>query len=643
MPHSNPTIDDVLGPGGLLAQNVSGYEHRPMQIAMAKTIHRSLLENVCALVEAGTGTGKSFGYLVPALLSGQRVVVSTATLGLQEQLLTKDIPMLLHAMKSSATVAVIKGRTNYLCRDKFGQLAQRLLIARSAAEQALLAWGDETQTGDRCELPFVPAEKLWSELDTDVDDCIMEACGFFGPERCHHMRARESARHADLVIVNHALFCIDLAMGGGLIPPYEYAIVDEAHQLEDWATAAFSASLSRPGIGRLLRKLGRNYHLDAGLSDQLSAATARFADSLASLSRNRYPLDQNVAAMDLMDVIQRALYRIENWLCENWQRAARYPQLGEAVLERKRDLAIESTVAHTQTIERLRAADESWVRWVERDGGDLGGFAARCAPAAVAPLLRERLFAKALSVVLTSATIATGQSFDYARRRLGLDLAPAEESVLESPFDFNGQAALFLPPQRLDPRDPRFAEQATEVIEDILNATQGRAFVLFTSHAVMRTVAAALGPRLRFAYRVQGQAPKGALLDWFRDQVNPVLFATASFWEGVDVVGPALSCVIVDRIPFPPPDDPVIAARSRLLDEAGFDSFYDLMVPAAITRLKQGLGRLIRSKSDRGLMCVLDGRLQNKSYGRRILAALPPARRIKSLAEAAAMLTCGAG
>jgi len=416
-----------------------------------------------------------------------------------------------------------------------------------------------------------------------------------------------------------------------------------AHQLEDWATAAFSASLSGPGIGRLLRKLARNYHLDLGLSDQLSAATARFADSLASLPRTRYPLDQNDAALELMDAIQRALYRIENWLCENWQRAARYPQLGDAVLERKRDLAIESTVAHTQTIERLRTADESWVRWVERDGGDLGAFAARCAPAAVAPLLRERLFAKTLSVVLTSATIATGHSFEYARRRLGLDLAPAEESVLESPFDFNRQAALFLPPQRLDPRDPRFAEEATGVIEDILNATQGRAFVLFTSHAVMRTVAAALGPRLRFAYRVQGQAPKGALLEWFRDQVNPVLFATASFWEGVDVVGPALSCVIVDRIPFPPPDDPVIAARSRLLDETGFDSFNDLMVPAAITRLKQGLGRLIRSKSDRGLMCVLDGRLQNKSYGRRIIAALPPARRIQSLAEAAAMLACTVG
>ncbi|MBC5827336.1 MAG: ATP-dependent DNA helicase [Candidatus Eremiobacteraeota bacterium] len=638
MPDLKISIEDVLGPSGFIAAIVAGYEHRPVQIAMAKTVNRSLLEHVHALIEAGTGTGKSFGYLVPALLAGQRVVISTATLALQEQLLTKDIPAVVAALGSRAHVVALKGRNNYLCRDKYAHMKERLVLAQSAAERTLFGWAEETDTGDRAELPFVPPARLWSEVDTDVDDCLMEACRFFGPERCHHMRARESARHADIVVVNHALFCIDLALGGGLIPPYEYAILDEAHQLEEWATAAFSSTLSKAGVSRSLQKIARSYQLDSSLTAEASSAAASFSESLASVPLTRYPLDRNEIALEAMDALQRALYRIENWLAENWQRAARYPDLGEAALERKRDLAIGRVVAHTRTIERLRISDDSWIRWAERDGPESDGMAACCAPTSVAPLLRERLFERAHSVVLTSATMATGKDFTYARRRLGIDDIPVEELVLESPFDYPTQAALFLPPQHLDPRDPRFAQRAIPIIEEVIEATQGRAFVLFTSHAIMRAVAAALGPRLRFPYRVQGEAPKGLILEWFRAESNPVLFATASFWEGVDVVGPSLSCVVIDRIPFPPPDDPIVAARSKLLEEAGMDAFTELMVPAAITRLKQGLGRLIRSAADRGLMCVLDGRLETKAYGRRIIAALPPARRIHSLDSVAAML-----
>jgi ATP-dependent DNA helicase DinG len=633
------TIEDVLGEGGLVSNALPGYEHRPAQLAMAKHVHRAFLEQMHVMVEAGTGTGKSFGYLVPALLSGQRVVVSTATLALQEQLLTKDIPLLLKALGSDALVVQLKGRSNYLCRDKFEQLRKQLLMAQSGEERSLFAWGGSTQTGDRAELDFVPTPRLWAEVDTDVDDCLMESCDFFGPTLCHHMRARESARFADIVVVNHALFFIDLAMGGGLIPPYDYAVLDEAHQVEEWATAAFSSSISRPGIARLLRKIHRQYAFDDALTNELGATASDFSDALASGGQSRYRLDRNPRAIELMEPLQRALYRTENWIADKWKRGARFPQLDDAVLERKRDLLTRAVVANTQTIERLRLVGDEWICWAERLGDARDSYAATCAPVTVAPLLRELLFEKTRAIVLTSATIATDREFSYLRRQVGLSGAPADELVLDSPFDFESQAMLYLPPRKLDPRDPTFAADATPVIEEILEATGGRAFVLFTSNAVMRAVADRLAHRLPFPCRVQGDAPKGKLLEWFRSERYPVLFATASFWEGVDVVGDSLSCVIVDRIPFPPPDDPVVSARSRMLEEAGIDAFDALMVPAAIVRLKQGLGRLIRSASDRGLMCILDGRLETKGYGKRIAASLPPARRVHSLEEVREFLT----
>lgn len=632
------TIEETLGRGGLVAGALSGYELRPAQLAMAKLVHRGFLEHMHVLVEAGTGTGKSFGYLVPALLSGQRVVVSTATLALQEQLLNKDIPLLLRALGSSASVVQLKGRSNYLCRDKFENLRKQLVFAQSGEERKLFRWGMETNAGDRAELDFVPAPRLWADVDTDVDDCLMEACDFFGPERCYHMRARDAARYADIVVVNHALFFIDLAMGGGLIPPYDYAVLDEAHQVEEWATAAFSSSISGMGIARLLRKINRQYVFNEHVGKELADSAAEFSSALSESGHHRYRLDRNPRAMELMDPLQRALYRSENWIAEKWKRGARYPQWDEAVLERKRDLLTRAIVAQTQTIERLRLGGDDWICWAERQSETRDSYAAMCAPVTVAVLLRDLLFDKARSVVLTSATIATSGDFSYLRRQVGLSGAPADELVLDSPFDYPRQAMLYLPERRLDPRDPRFAQDAAPIIADILAATQGRAFVLFTSNAVMRAVADRLAPHLPYPVRVQGDAPKGKILEWFRGERNPVLFATASFWEGVDVVGDSLSCVIIDRLPFPPPDDPIVAARSRLLEEANVDPFDALMVPAAIVRLKQGLGRLIRSASDRGLMCILDGRIETKGYGRRIAESLPPARRVHSLADVRAFL-----
>lgn len=633
------TIEDALGPGGLIARCLPGYEHRPAQIAYAKRVQRGMLENVHVMAEAGTGTGKSVGYLVPALLSEQRVVISTATIALQEQLVTKDIPLVLRALHSSARVVQLKGRTNYLCKDKAGQLQRQLTLARSEDERRIFRWAARTQTGDKAELDFEPPYRLWSEVDTDVDDCIMEACEFFGPERCFHMRARDVARYADIVVVNHALFFANLAAGGGLIPPFDHAILDEAHQIDDWATAAFSASISRASVGRLRRKLTRHYHFDESLDAELAHAVEEFSEALAVGSRSRYPLHENDRAMELLDPLQRALYRTENWVAANWRSGSRFPNIDEAALERRRDLLVQSVVSHTLAIERMRLSGDEWISWAERTGDARGEYAAVSAPFAVAPILRERLFDKTACVVLTSATIATGRDFTYLRRQVGLSDALVDEVVVESPFDHANQAMLYLPPQRLNPKSADFARDAVPVIIDVLRATAGRAFVLFTSHAVMRAVAAAVAPAIPYPSLTQGDLPKGRILDWFRSQTNPVLFATASFWEGVDVVGETLSCVIVDRIPFPPPDDPVLQARSAALREAGGDAFDELMVPAAVLRLKQGLGRLIRSASDTGLMCVLDGRLETMSYGRRILQALPPATRVRDLETVRARLT----
>ncbi|MBC5806180.1 MAG: helicase [Candidatus Eremiobacter antarcticus] len=628
------TIDDVLGRQGLLAKSDPRYEFRPAQIEMAKLVNRGLLEHVHVMVEAGTGTGKSFGYLVPALLSGQRVVISTATLALQEQLLQKDIPHVLNVLDSSARVVQLKGRNNYLCRDKLEQLRSRLVLARSSEDAALFRWADRTPSGDKAELDFVPPDAWWREVDADADDCIMEGCEFFGPQRCHQMHAREAARHADIIVVNHALFFADMAAGGGIIPPYDYAVLDEAHQIEDWATAAFASSVSKASVGRLQQKLNRAYVFDELLNAALGAAAADFAEALADGGRLRYPLRDNVRALELLDPLQRALYRAENWVAERWSKATRLPNSDEDALKRRRDLLTAVIVRHTQTIERLRLAGDQWIAWAEHDDQRrVNGYAAHCAPASIATVLRERLFDAARSVVMTSATISTGGDFSYLRRQTGLDDGIVDELVLESPFDFARQAMLYLPPERLNPKRPDFLSRAARVVASVLRATSGRAFVLFTSTSAMQAVASELGPTLPFPFKVQGQVPKGAALRWFREEQNPVLFATASFWEGVDVVGSALSCVIIDRLPFPPPDDPIISARSKLLMEKGEDAFQTLMVPVAVTKLKQGLGRLIRSANDRGLMCILDGRLETMSYGRRILAALPPARRVHDLEE----------
>ncbi len=597
------SLESVFAADGPLARTLTGFEPRPGQLRMSQLIERGFLESAHTIVEAGTGVGKSLAYLVPALRSGKKIVVSTATIALQEQLVRKDIPLVVGALGIPARVQLLKGRGHYLCRAKLDKMRGERLIAQSGSMEAMWAWADRTTTGDRAELPFSPPSLEWESLDADADDCVGEFCDRF--RDCWFFKHRDAARYADIVVVNHALFFLDLALGGTLLPPYDFAILDEAHQCEQWASAALTATLSAAGVNRLMRRVHRNYALPASYDAEIDQSMRGLVQTLARVPGDRYPLGANDAALEALAAVQRSFYRLENWLYANWQAALKRPTENVAEAERRRDLVMRGVLAHIATVDRTGLPDDEAITWVERGDGD-NRYEVNSAPFDVADYLRTALFARAQSVVLTSATIATGASFAFIRRALGVD--EAQEYVAPSPFDYASQARLFVAPPDCNPKDARFARRVAPLVEEILDVTSGRAFVLFTSYARLHEVYALVRERVHFPIKLQGELPRAHLLQWFRATKNAVLFATGTFWEGIDVVGDQLSCVIIDRLPFPSPGDPIVAARLAAIEAAGGSGFDEFMVPSAIVRLKQGFGRLIRSKTDRGVVVLLDGR-----------------------------------
>jgi ATP-dependent DNA helicase DinG len=631
-------VDDAFASDGPIARALPGFEPREGQLRMARLIERGFMENVHTVVEAGTGVGKSLAYLVPALRAGARVVISTGTIALQEQLVRKDIPLVTQALGVDARVVLLKGRSHYLCKAKFEKESGARLIAPSIAVERLWAWAERTETGDRAELDFTPRADDWETLDADADDCIGEYCHRFA--ECHFFAKRDAARYADIVVVNHALFFLDLASGGALLPAYDFVILDEAHQAEKYATAALTATLSPVSVHRMMRKLHRTYAIPGAYDAELDEGMRRLQQTLAQVPGDKYPVAANEGLGDVLPVMRETFYRLENWLHANWKDALRKPTDNEAEAERRRDLALRSVAAHVATVDRIeRAAQQAAtgavpadeidaVAWVERgEGGER--YEVNAAPFTVADFLRATLFARTRSVVLTSATISAAGSFAFLMSSLGID--DAQQLVAPSPFDYARQARLYVAPPKLNPKAADFARRAAPLIEEILDRTAGRAFVLFTSYARMREVYGLLRERLAFPTKVQGDLPRSALLDWFRSTRHAVLFATATFWEGIDVVGDALSCVVIDRLPFPSPSEPLVAARIAALEAQGRSGFEHYMIPSAIVRLKQGFGRLIRSSTDRGVVALLDGRATSMGYGATIVGALPPATRIDDL------------
>jgi ATP-dependent DNA helicase DinG len=621
-----------FGRGGPLSRALPGFEERKGQERLAEAVSAVLQHGGLLLAEAGTGTGKTLAYLQPAVEAGRRVVVSTGTKNLQEQLVAKDIPLLAEALGRELRVAVMKGRGNYLCLMRFGSFAKAGTFRRLDEVplfRAVEAWVPTTEAGDRAEIADLPdSADFWREISAASENCIGQACADF--EACFVTRMRQRALQADIVVVNHHLLCADLAVKDGsygeVIPSYDTVILDEAHLLEDVATQYFGAHVSSHRVEDLLRDVER----------ELKAARLDARDVLAEVESVRMRADRF-----FRQLARDAGRRLgPDWMPSGLASEAealllRVEGLRTAILalperpEPLTGLAGRAQALREELAFVLAADEEGHVYFVEVRGR---GVFLRATPIDVSERLRELLFERARAAVLTSATLAVDGRFDYLKARLGLEGLEADELLLPSPFRFEEQAVLYVPRRMPDPRSPEFAERAAAEIAGLLGLSRGRAFVLFTSYANMNAVAERLAGVLPYPLLIQGEAPKPVLLDAFRTTPGAVLLATTSFWQGVDVVGEQLSCVIVDKLPFASPADPIVAARIERLRNRGGNPFGEYQVPVAVLMLKQGLGRLIRSASDRGILAVLDSRLVEKSYGRRFLDSLPPAQLVHDLA-----------
>jgi ATP-dependent DNA helicase DinG len=655
VPALSGVVEAVFAPDGALARAMPDFEPRAGQVDMAAAVARAFETGGVLLAEAGTGTGKTLAYLVPAILSRERVLISTGTKNLQEQIYFKDIPALRDALGIPFTAAYMKGRANYLCLHKVDQLADGTGPASHDVFLPIIReWARRTDTGDRAELADLPEDVgFWNDVSATAETCLGAECPRY--DDCFVTRMRQRAAEADVVIVNHHLLCADAAVRqnrfGEVIPACGRAIVDEAHQLEDVATQYFGYSVSTYRIEELARDVER---LAAGgaidertARDDVARAVERVRDrarafftelALAHRGDGRARSEERVRAtaaslgeaQDAAAHLTGALDVLETTLTL-LATARRTAPGDDGDDDRSEDFAALSGRAATLRDELrflLRGGDEEYVYFVEFRGR---GLFLRASPIDVSAIVRDLLLDRMRTTVLTSATLTVDGGFAYVRARLGI--RDATEIRLASEFDFTQQAILYLPPRMPDPRSDGFAVAAGREVIEILKRTHGRAFVLFTSYATMRAVQAAAEMALEYPIFAQGTAPRSQLLNQFRATPHAVLFATSSFWQGVDVVGEALSCVIVDKLPFASPGDPITAARIDAIRARGGDPFGDYQVPLAILALQQGLGRLIRHRRDRGVLAVLDPRLRTKGYGRRFVASLPPAPIVHDLAR----------
>jgi ATP-dependent DNA helicase DinG len=622
-------IREILGPGGPFALSLPGFEHREAQQEMAASVADVLRDGGELLVEAGTGTGKSLAYLVPAILSGQRVVVSTGTKNLQEQLFYKDIPLVRKALNLPFTACLMKGRGNYLCLARFAQFQAQpafRFFEEASHFETVQRWSQVTKTGDRSEIPGVP-EKLdfWKGISARSENCVGKECPDF--DRCYVTKLRQKAAESELIVVNHHLLFADLVVRQGaygeVIPDYDYLVLDEAHQLEDVATANFGLSVTSAVVEELAQDAEKawNGRRERSRARQALSELKRLRGASQELfqsyrpregKEDRYRLRPKSATPEqrrAVDGFRRQLSRVR----EGLEGMPEPDESTVALARRASEIDVDLEVI-------VSAADPEAVSWCERRERSV---ALRSSPIRVAPMVRSMLLDRKRAVVLTSATLAVDESFDYVSSRLGVGADRGR--LLPSPFDYRSQALFYVPRQLPPPKDPGFIKCATDEIRLLLHASRGRAFLLFTSFANLYAVRKELAG-LPFPLFVQGDASRGEILDSFRETPGAVLLATSSFWEGVDVMGDQLSLVVIDKLPFAVPSDPLVSARMDFVTGTGGNAFAEYQVPMAILTLKQGLGRLIRSRSDRGVVAVLDSRLSTMAYGKRFFGSLPPYR-----------------
>jgi ATP-dependent DNA helicase DinG len=628
-------LSDILGPAGQIARIHPKYEFRPGQIRMAQAVGEAIEAHHHLCVEAGTGTGKTLAYLLPCIFSSKRVIISTGTKNLQEQIYFKDLPFLEEALGRKLSVCYLKGRNNYLCLKKLGEIdGADYLFSRHDPEylKVIRAWVRATDTGDRAELKELPDDFiLWHHLDARRETCTGQKCPDF--ETCFVTRVRQRALESDIVIVNHHLFFADLALRqgdfGAVLPDYSIVVFDEAHELEDVATQYFGVMVSSYRVDELardtVRVLAELGSPSPFLQDQMAKLTVcagEFFGSFRVKKEGRYPLRELGDGIEMRrgplhgDPPGEAYHKLLALLTVSARSLEGLPNQSDAVDA----LCRRCGEIHDELIAILESDSTEHVYWYEARGRGIFLWAS---PIQVSPILAERLFAHVDAAILTSATLSTGGDFHFIRSRLGLQ--DCAELILDSHFDFAQQAIFYVPKDIPEPKEEGWVERACVELERILEASDGRAFVLFTSLAQMATIYHALESQLPYPMLIQGEKTKSGLLEAFRKTPNAVLFATASFWQGVDVQGEQLSCVVIDKLPFSVPSDPVVAARIRHLDQTGGNAFYEYQIPEAVILLKQGLGRLIRSRSDRGILALLDKRIMTRSYGRVFLESLPPA------------------